>query len=83
MYSNKTDSDAICPGIVSIIPILILLAFHVWADTEHGAKPSYCTLNIFHQPATEEDHVPNGIGYISSDGHRFSCRKVTSEAFHM
>jgi len=45
--------------------------------------PSYCTLQIFHPPHTSNRGV--GLGYVSNDGHIFSCKNpaVMQQAFHV
>jgi hypothetical protein len=55
------------------------------AATEAGSgQPSYCTLPLFHPPKRLGDAI-NGLGYISNDGHLFSCRSpaVLQQAFHV
>ena len=49
-----------------------------------NAKPSRCTLPIFHLPM-DVASAPAGLGYVSNDGHHFTCRNpiVTQHAFHM
>ncbi|CAK5283767.1 unnamed protein product [Mycena citricolor] len=66
---NFSKCDAMCP------------------DTEHAATannpahPSYCTLPLFHPPATQA----SGLGYVSNDGHVFNCKNpaVMQQAFHV
>ncbi|KAI9434861.1 hypothetical protein H4582DRAFT_2080533 [Lactarius indigo] len=43
--------------------------------SEHTARgqPSYCLLPMFHPPKSTDDPA-DGLGYISNDGHMFSCR---------
>ncbi|KAI9437151.1 hypothetical protein H4582DRAFT_2058133 [Lactarius indigo] len=47
-------------------------------------QPSYCTLPMFHPPKSTNDPT-DGPGYISSDGHVFSCKNpaVVQQAFHV
>ncbi|KIJ64834.1 hypothetical protein HYDPIDRAFT_111462 [Hydnomerulius pinastri MD-312] len=47
------------------------------------AIPSYCTLPLFHPP--QDPNTAPGMGYISHDGHQFSCRNpvVMQQAFHV
>ncbi|KZV72346.1 hypothetical protein PENSPDRAFT_649928, partial [Peniophora sp. CONT] len=61
-------------------------------DPEHSAaaasgdrQPSYCTLPMFHAPAVAVPVIAGDQGYISSDGHAFSCTNpVTSHpAYHV
>ena len=46
-------------------------------------QPSYCTLPMFH-PQSDPSVAP-ALGYISNDGHHFSCRNpvVMQQAFHV
>ncbi|KAH9056504.1 hypothetical protein EDB87DRAFT_1219618 [Lactarius vividus] len=47
------------------------------------AQPSYCLLPMFHPPKSTNDPV-EGLGYISSDGHMFSCENPAElQAFHV
>ncbi|KAF9230708.1 hypothetical protein BU15DRAFT_91059 [Melanogaster broomeanus] len=48
------------------------------------ALPSYCVLPLFHPPL-DANTAPAGMGYISHDGHQFSCRNpvVMQQAFHV
>ncbi|KAH9039441.1 hypothetical protein EDB83DRAFT_1717346 [Lactarius deliciosus] len=76
-YSRKdqaifAECDAMCP------------------DTEHttekggaNAQPSGCTLALFHTPLSTGRAPPNG--YVSSDGHHFTCKKPgrPQAAFHV
>jgi hypothetical protein len=55
--------------------------------TEGGganAQPSGCTLPIFHAPMRTED-APPGPGYVSNDGHHFTCKNpvLLQAAFHV
>ncbi|KAF8321130.1 hypothetical protein DL93DRAFT_2224184 [Clavulina sp. PMI_390] len=52
------------------------------AQDNAPAKPSFCTLPMFHKPASSHTR---GAGYISSDGHSFDCRNpaVNNAAFHV
>ncbi|KAJ7509859.1 hypothetical protein B0H11DRAFT_2270198 [Mycena galericulata] len=67
--ANFAKCDAMCP------------------DTEHAGTasnpphPSYCTLPLFHPPATQAA----GLGYLSNDGHVFNCKNpsVMQQAFHV
>ncbi|KAH7907394.1 hypothetical protein BJ138DRAFT_1014577, partial [Hygrophoropsis aurantiaca] len=60
------------------------------AGPEHTAagggpgQPSYCTLPLFHAPANASNVAP-GLGYVSNDGHSFSCKNpvVMQQAFHV
>lgn len=47
------------------------------------AQPSYCTLPLFHPPETSDERV--GLGYLSNDGHVFSCKNpvLLQQAFHV
>lgn len=73
-----------CPGNVQFCFKYTVL--NLGSGPEHHPNtgtPSYCTLSIFHRPITDSQRVPGGVGYISPDGHHFSCRKSMSEAYHM
>ncbi|KAK7676902.1 hypothetical protein QCA50_020158 [Cerrena zonata] len=54
-------------------------------DATGPAQPSFCTLDLFHQPLPAGQDAPGGIGYISRDGHHFSCRNPAQmqQAFHV
>ncbi|KAF8548835.1 hypothetical protein OG21DRAFT_670471 [Imleria badia] len=49
-----------------------------------AAIPSYCVLPLFHAPLNPSI-TPAGMGYISNDGHQFTCRNpvVMQQAFHV
>ncbi|EIW81351.1 hypothetical protein CONPUDRAFT_82336 [Coniophora puteana RWD-64-598 SS2] len=51
--------------------------------TAPGAMPSYCTLPMFHPP--RDPTTAPATGYVSSDGHMFTCRNpvVLQQAFHV
>ncbi|KZT36298.1 hypothetical protein SISSUDRAFT_1007685 [Sistotremastrum suecicum HHB10207 ss-3] len=59
-------------------------------DPEHeatataAADPSYCTLPMFHPPHTLAQGNP-GTGYISTDGHLFTCNNpsVGHQSYHV
>ena len=42
------------------------------ATATNPAQPSYCTLPMFHPPASTDQAA--GLGYVSNDGHVFRCR---------
>jgi len=44
---------------------------HLAPENVHG-QPSYCTLPMFHPPQSAKDPA-DGDGYVSNDGHKFSC----------
>ncbi|GBB87958.1 hypothetical protein RclHR1_14460001 [Rhizophagus clarus] len=46
---------------------------------------SYCDLQLFHPPLKANSELPNGIGYISLDGHHFTCENPSTReaAFHI
>ena len=48
------------------------------------AQPSQCTLALFHPPIDAEN-APAGLGYVSNDGHHFSCGNpiIRQKAFHV
>jgi hypothetical protein len=52
------------------------------ATTTNPAKPSYCTEPMFHPSPVG---IMELLGYISNDGHVFSCRNpvVMRQAFHV
>ncbi|KAF8840167.1 hypothetical protein BDN67DRAFT_952189 [Paxillus ammoniavirescens] len=54
------------------------------AAAGNPAQPSYCTLPIFHAPRNPLGPAP-AMGYVSHDGHEFSCRNpvVMQQAFHV
>ncbi|EKM59287.1 uncharacterized protein PHACADRAFT_169805 [Phanerochaete carnosa HHB-10118-sp] len=60
-------------------------------DREHqteansSAQPSYCTLPIFHASLNPARTPPGGVGYISGDGHHFSCHNpaLLQQAFYV
>ncbi|KAG2136636.1 hypothetical protein DEU56DRAFT_857679 [Suillus clintonianus] len=49
----------------------------------NAAQPSFCTLPLFHVPM-DPNIPPASLGYVSNDGHFFSCRNpvVMQKAFH-
>ncbi|GBE82556.1 hypothetical protein SCP_0409400 [Sparassis crispa] len=52
---------------------------------EHAQnQPSFCTLPMFH-PARDPRVPVTGLGYVSNDGHFFSCNNpvVMQQAFHV
>ncbi|KAH8094847.1 hypothetical protein BXZ70DRAFT_339404 [Cristinia sonorae] len=55
------------------------------ADAAGVAHPSHCTLDVLHPPLDPNQAPPGGIGYISRDGHHFSCRNPAQmqQAFHV
>ncbi|KAI9455179.1 hypothetical protein BJY52DRAFT_1224795, partial [Lactarius psammicola] len=66
--------DAMCSG-----------SEHSATETAHGQpQPSYCTLPMFHPPKSTNYPV-DGVGYISDDGHMFSCKNpaIVQQAFHV
>ncbi|KAI9443938.1 hypothetical protein H4582DRAFT_1807523, partial [Lactarius indigo] len=71
---NFGKCDAMCSG-----------PEHSAAEMAHAQpQPSYCTLPMFHPPKSTNDPM-DGPGYISSDGHMFSCKNpvVVQQAFHV
>ncbi|KAG2116835.1 hypothetical protein DEU56DRAFT_984883 [Suillus clintonianus] len=54
------------------------------AATGNTAQPSYCTLPLFHPPM-DPNNAQVGLGYVSNDGHVFSCRNpvIMQQAFHV
>ncbi|KAI9443992.1 hypothetical protein H4582DRAFT_2095349 [Lactarius indigo] len=67
---NFAKCDAVCPGLEHTIEV-----------GGANAQPSHCTLPMFHPVANAAD-APAGIGYVSNDGHQFSCNNpiVTQQA---
>ncbi|KAI6163533.1 hypothetical protein EDD17DRAFT_475985 [Pisolithus thermaeus] len=53
-------------------------------DAGNLAQPSYCTSPMFHPLAIANAVVP-AVGYISNDGHHFTCRNpvIMQQAFHV
>ncbi|KAG1725515.1 hypothetical protein EDB19DRAFT_1643996 [Suillus lakei] len=54
------------------------------AAAGNAAQPSYCTLPLFHPPM-DPNAAQVGLGYVSNDGHLFSCRNpvIMQQAFHL
>ncbi len=79
-----------CPGMVTYIGPLTLWLKLQFTGPEHSAtasgpaRPSYCTLPMFHPPRGPNDRI-EGNGYTSNDGHLFDCRNpvVSQQAFHV
>src|SRR6266566_9222415 len=81
-----------CPGIAIYIPLLTLWLKLQFTGPEHSAtasslssaRPSYCTLPMFHPPRGPNDRI-EGNAYISNDGHLFECGNpiVSQQAFHV
>ena len=55
------------------------------ADPNGVAHPSYCTLDVLHQPLASQQPPPGGAGYVTRDGHHFTCRNPAQmqQAFHV
>ncbi|KAG2051772.1 hypothetical protein BDR06DRAFT_958570 [Suillus hirtellus] len=70
--ANFAKCDAMCSG-----------PEHTAAEG-NAARPSFCTLPLFHVPM-DPDTPRASLGYISNDGHHFSCRNpvVMQQAFHV
>ena len=49
------------------------------------ARPSFCTLPIFHPPQPLVWASSDGLGYVSTDGHAFGCVNPNQlrQAFHV
>ncbi|KAF8428935.1 hypothetical protein L210DRAFT_3623712 [Boletus edulis BED1] len=49
-----------------------------------AAIPSYCVLPLFHAPLNP-NAAAAGVGYVSNDGHQFTCRNpvVMQQAYHV
>ena len=79
-----------CPGndLFPVVPISLTLFLtsqgpeHTMRDAD--APPSNCTLELFHTPLNTET-APPGPGYVSNDGHHFTCKKSgpLRAAFHV
>jgi len=71
--ANFAKCDAMCPG-----------PEHTTEVGGANAQPSRCMLALFHPPIDVEN-APAGLGYVSNDGHHFSCRNpiVMQQAFHV
>ncbi|KAG1840861.1 hypothetical protein C8R48DRAFT_739797 [Suillus tomentosus] len=54
------------------------------AAAGNAAQPSYCSLPLFH-PRMDPNNAQVGLGYVSNDGHLFSCRNpvIMQQAFHV
>ncbi|KAG2130165.1 uncharacterized protein EDB93DRAFT_1181059 [Suillus bovinus] len=70
--ANFAKCDAMCSG-----------PEHTIAEG-NAAQPSFCTLPLFHVPMDPNAPLTT-LGYISNDGHFFSCRNpvVMQQAFHV
>ncbi|KAI9444006.1 hypothetical protein H4582DRAFT_1807752, partial [Lactarius indigo] len=75
-YSRKdqadfAECDAMCPG-------------NKFSSGGTNAQPSGCTLSLFHMPMSAAI-APRGPGYVSNDGHHFTCKKPgrPQAAFHI
>ncbi|KAG2116832.1 hypothetical protein DEU56DRAFT_984881 [Suillus clintonianus] len=70
--TNFAKCDAMCSG-----------PEHT-AGEGNAAQPSFCILALFHVPMNPND-APATLGYVSNDGHFFSCRNpvVMQQAFHV
>ncbi|KAI0250888.1 hypothetical protein BJV78DRAFT_1154831 [Lactifluus subvellereus] len=71
--ANFAKCDAMCPG-----------PEHTVEVGGANAQPSRCTLALFHPPM-DAANAPAGLGYVSNDGHHFSCKNpiVMQQAFHV
>ncbi|KAH8977864.1 hypothetical protein EDB86DRAFT_3157238 [Lactarius hatsudake] len=71
--ANFAQCDAMCPG-----------PDHTSEGGGASAQPSSCTLPIFHAPLRTKILSP-GPGYVSSDGHHFTCKSpaLLQPAFHV
>ncbi|KAF8267057.1 hypothetical protein EI94DRAFT_1731643 [Lactarius quietus] len=71
---NFGKCDAMCSG-----------PEHSVSENANGQpQPSYCTLPMFHPPKDTNERM-DGAGYISNDGHVFSCKNpaVVQQSFHV
>ncbi|KAI0292593.1 hypothetical protein B0F90DRAFT_1645427, partial [Multifurca ochricompacta] len=60
--ANFAKCDALCAG-----------PEHYVEEGGVNAQPSRCTQALFHAPM-DGANVPSGIGYVSNDGHHFTCK---------
>jgi len=85
---HSVISDAMCSGIIypslSYDKITLTPGPEHTAAAENAVQPSYYTLPLFHPPM-DADNAQVGLGYVSSDGHLFSCRNpvIMQQAFHV
>jgi hypothetical protein len=79
-----------CPGNGALVSFVAAIEMQ-FKGPEHtaevggaNAQPSRCTLALFHAPM-DAANAPAGLGYVSNDGHHFSCRNpiVMQQAFHV
>ncbi|CAI2161360.1 13694_t:CDS:10 [Funneliformis geosporum] len=54
-------------------------------STSAPPTKSFCELSLFHAPLIQGSNPPNDYGYISLDGHHFSCENPSTReaAFHI
>jgi len=54
-------------------------------STSAPPTKSFCELSLFHAPLNQGSNPPNDYGYISLDGHHFSCENPSTReaAFHI
>ncbi|CAG8438292.1 8031_t:CDS:10 [Funneliformis caledonium] len=54
-------------------------------STRAPPTKSFCELSLFHAPLNQDSNPPNDYGYISLDGHHFSCENPSTReaAFHI
>ncbi|KAI9455078.1 hypothetical protein BJY52DRAFT_1122217 [Lactarius psammicola] len=71
--TNFALCDAMCPG-----------PDHTTEGGGVSSQPSGCTLPIFHAPLRTTNSSP-GPGYVSNDGHHFTCKNpaLLLPAFHV
>ncbi|KAH9005515.1 hypothetical protein EDB86DRAFT_1452107 [Lactarius hatsudake] len=71
--ANFAKCDALCPG-----------PDHTTEVGGTKAQPSSCTLPILHAPLSTKESSP-GPGYVSNDGHHFTCKNpaLLQPAFHV
>ncbi|KAI9455148.1 hypothetical protein BJY52DRAFT_1427134 [Lactarius psammicola] len=71
--TNFALCDAMCPG-----------PDHTTEGGGVSSQPSSCTLPIFHAPLRTTNSSP-GPGYVSNDGHHFTCKNpaLLQPAFHV
>ena len=81
----------LCAQVMALLIYIATLNSSIYQGPEHtvegggaNAQPSRCTLDMFH-PEADPAKPPAGLGYVSSDGHHFSCKNpiLMQQAFHV
>ncbi|GLJ34388.1 hypothetical protein SUGI_0691360 [Cryptomeria japonica] len=50
---------------------------------EKASKNSYCTENLWHEPISKTGQRMNSAGYVTDDGHHFSCDHSNNVPYHV